>query len=137
MWIVRLALQQPLRGLATLRRASISNEGARITPDVGLENPTSAQWPASDDRRYLQVIATHSPISRYVDSYTSAPAPIHVRHDGAARFVAPPSLDFMKRRNLIDLVERFQTHHALQEEREMNNFQASTNGGAVGPRLIR
>jgi len=43
----------------------------------------------------------------------------------------------MKRRNLIDLVQRFQTQHALQEEREMNNFQASTNGGAVGPSVIR
>ena len=25
----------------------------------------------------------------------------------------------MKRRNLIDIIERFQTQHALQEEREM------------------
>jgi hypothetical protein len=24
--------------------------------------------------------------------------------------------------NVIDIIERFQTRHALQEEREMNNF---------------
>ena len=34
--------------------------------------------------------------------------------------------------NVIDIIERFQTRHALQEEREMNNFHASTNG-AVAP----
>jgi hypothetical protein len=34
----------------------------------------------------------------------------------------------MKRRNLIDIIERFQTQHALQEEREMKNFNASRNG---------
>jgi hypothetical protein len=30
--------------------------------------------------------------------------------------------------NIIDIIERFQTRHALQEEREMNNFHASRNG---------
>ncbi len=34
----------------------------------------------------------------------------------------------MKRRNLIDIIERFQTQHALQEEQEMKNFNASRNG---------
>jgi hypothetical protein len=30
--------------------------------------------------------------------------------------------------NVIDIIERFQTRHALQEEQEMNNFHASRNG---------
>jgi hypothetical protein len=34
--------------------------------------------------------------------------------------------------NVIDIIERFQTQHALQEEREMNNFNALRNG-AVAP----
>ena len=34
--------------------------------------------------------------------------------------------------NIIDIIERFQARHALQEEREMNNSHASTNG-AVAP----
>ncbi len=38
----------------------------------------------------------------------------------------------MKGSNVIDIIERFQTHHALQEEREMKNFHASTNA-AVAP----
>ena len=39
----------------------------------------------------------------------------------------------MKGSNVIDIIERFQTHHALREEREMKNFHASTNGaGAPG-----
>jgi hypothetical protein len=38
----------------------------------------------------------------------------------------------MKGSSVIDTIERFQTHHALQEEREMNNFHASMNG-AVAP----
>jgi hypothetical protein len=38
----------------------------------------------------------------------------------------------MKGRNIIDIIERFQTHHALREEREMKNLHASTNG-AVAP----
>jgi hypothetical protein len=32
----------------------------------------------------------------------------------------------MKEHNLIDIIERFQMHHALQEEREMNNFRVPT-----------
>ena len=42
----------------------------------------------------------------------------------------------MRRRSVIDIVERFQTKHALQEERETKNFHASTNG-AVAPGIIR
>ena len=38
----------------------------------------------------------------------------------------------MKGRNIIDIIERFQTHHALQEERKMKNFHAPTNG-ALAP----
>jgi len=33
----------------------------------------------------------------------------------------------MKRRNVINIIERFQTRHALQEEHEMKNFNASTD----------
>ena len=42
----------------------------------------------------------------------------------------------MRRRSVIDIVERFQTKHALQEERETKNFDPSTNG-AVAPGIIR
>jgi hypothetical protein len=45
------------------------------------------------------------------------------KHEGKER---------MKGRNVIDIIERFQTHHALLEEREMKNFHASTSG-AVAP----
>jgi hypothetical protein len=30
--------------------------------------------------------------------------------------------------NIIDIIERFQTRHALQEEQEMKNSNASRNG---------
>jgi hypothetical protein len=42
----------------------------------------------------------------------------------------------MRRRSVIDIVERFQTKHALQEERETKNFHPSTNG-AIAPGIIR
>ena len=42
----------------------------------------------------------------------------------------------MRRRSVIDIVERFQTKHVLQEERETKNFPASTNR-AVAPGIIR
>jgi hypothetical protein len=42
----------------------------------------------------------------------------------------------MRRRSVIEIVERFQTKHALQEEREMKNLHPSTNG-AVAPGIIR
>jgi len=42
----------------------------------------------------------------------------------------------MRRRSVIDMVERFQTKRALQEERETKNFHPSTNG-AVAPGIIR
>jgi hypothetical protein len=42
----------------------------------------------------------------------------------------------MRRRSVIDIVERFQTKRALQEERETKNLPTSTNG-AVAPGLIR
>src|SRR5947209_17923998 len=38
----------------------------------------------------------------------------------------------IRRRSVVDIVERFQTQHALQEEREMKNLHPSTNG-AVPP----
>ena len=34
----------------------------------------------------------------------------------------------MKRHNVIDIIERFQTRHALQEEQKLKNFNASTGG---------
>jgi hypothetical protein len=42
----------------------------------------------------------------------------------------------MRRRSVIDIVERFQTKHALQEERKTKNFHPPTNG-AVAPGIIR
>ena len=42
----------------------------------------------------------------------------------------------MRRRSVIDIVERFQTKHALQEGRETKNFHPSTNG-AVATGIIR
>ena len=42
----------------------------------------------------------------------------------------------MRRRSVIEIVERFQTKHALQEERETKNLHASTNG-AVASGIIR
>jgi hypothetical protein len=42
----------------------------------------------------------------------------------------------MRRRSVIDIVERFQTKRALQEERETKNLHPSTNG-AVAPGIIR
>ena len=42
----------------------------------------------------------------------------------------------MRRRSVIDIVERFQRKHALQEERETKNFNPPTNG-AVAPGIIR
>ena len=42
----------------------------------------------------------------------------------------------MRRRSIINIVERFQTKHALQEERETKNSHLSTDGG-VAPGVIR
>src|SRR5207244_10360814 len=42
----------------------------------------------------------------------------------------------MRRRSVIDIVERFQTKHALQEEWETKNLPTSRNG-AVAPGIIR
>jgi 1,2-phenylacetyl-CoA epoxidase PaaB subunit len=42
----------------------------------------------------------------------------------------------MRRRSVIDIVERFQAKHALQGERETKNFHPSTNG-AVAAGIIR
>ena len=37
----------------------------------------------------------------------------------------------IRRRSVVDIVERFQTKHALQEEGEMMNFHPSMNGADV------
>jgi hypothetical protein len=37
----------------------------------------------------------------------------------------------MRRRSVIDIVERFQTKHALQEERETKDLHPSTNGAVA------
>jgi len=42
----------------------------------------------------------------------------------------------MRRRTVIDIVERFQTKRGLQEQRETKNLHPSTNG-AVATGIIR
>ncbi len=51
-----------------------------------------------------------------------------------AKGVGAAIAELMRRRSVIDIVERFQTKHALQEERETKNFHPSTNL-AVAPAL--
>ena len=51
----------------------------------------------------------------------------------AAKGASDLALD-MKRRNVIDIIARFQTEHALQEERERKTLHASPNGTVIsGP----
>ena len=46
----------------------------------------------------------------------------------AAKGASDLALD-MKRRNVINIIERFRTEHALQEEREMKNLPAVPSNG--------
>ena len=55
---------------------------------------------------------------------------------GESRGIWAAIAKLMRRRSVIDIVERFQTQRALQEEREMKNLHPPTNG-AVAPGLIR
>ena len=55
---------------------------------------------------------------------------------GESRGIRAAIAKLMRRRSVIDIVERFQTKHALQEEQETKNFHPSTNG-AVAPGIIR
>ena len=55
---------------------------------------------------------------------------------GESRRIWAAIAKLMRRHRIIDIVERFQTKHALQEERETKNFHPSTNG-AVAPSIIR
>lgn len=55
---------------------------------------------------------------------------------GESRGILAAIAKLMRRRSVIDIVERFQTKHALQEEQETKNFHPSTNG-AVAPGIIR
>ena len=55
---------------------------------------------------------------------------------GESRGIWDAIAKLMRRRSVIDIVERFQTKRALLEERETKNFHASTNG-AVATGIIR
>ena len=55
---------------------------------------------------------------------------------GESRGIWVVIVKLMSRCSVIDIVERFQTKHALQEERETKNFHPSTNG-AVAAGIIR
>ena len=55
---------------------------------------------------------------------------------GESRGIWAAIAKLMRRRSVINIVERFQTKHALQEERETKNFHPSTNG-EVAPGIIR
>jgi hypothetical protein len=46
----------------------------------------------------------------------------------SARLQKPNNKRNTMKNNVIDIIQRFQTHHALQEEREIQNFQVSTKG---------
>jgi len=95
-------------------------------------------------------------LSLYVDSQTSASAAMHgvqklnnewntMKTKKLVEKVAVPSESkgicgaiarLMRRRSVIDIVERFQRKHALQEERETKNFHPSMNG-VIAPGIIR
>jgi len=55
---------------------------------------------------------------------------------GESREIWAAIAKLMRRRSVIDIVERFQAKHALEEEQETKNFHPSTNG-AVAPGIIR
>ena len=55
---------------------------------------------------------------------------------GESRGIWAAVAKLMRRRSVIDVVERFQTKHALQEKRETKNLHPSTNG-AVATGIIR
>ena len=55
---------------------------------------------------------------------------------GESRGICAAIAKLMRRRSVIDIVERFQTKRALLEERETKNFHPSTNG-AVATVIIR
>ena len=55
---------------------------------------------------------------------------------GESKGICAAIARLMRRRSVIDIVERFQTKHALQEEWETKNLPTSRNG-AVAPGLIR
>ena len=55
---------------------------------------------------------------------------------GESRGIRAAIAKLMRRRGAIDIVERFQTKRALQEEWETKNLPTSRNG-AVAPGLIR
>jgi len=55
---------------------------------------------------------------------------------GESKGICAAIARLMRRRSVIDIVERFQTKHALQEERETKNFHPSMNG-AIAPAIIR
>jgi hypothetical protein len=55
---------------------------------------------------------------------------------GESRGIWAAIAKLMRRRSVVDIVERFQTKRALMEERETKNFHPSTNG-AVATGLVR
>jgi hypothetical protein len=50
---------------------------------------------------------------------------------GESRGIWAAIAKLMRRRSVIDIVERFQPKHAIQEERETKNFQPSPNGAVA------
>jgi NAD(P)-dependent dehydrogenase (short-subunit alcohol dehydrogenase family) len=54
---------------------------------------------------------------------------------GASKGIGAAVIRLIRRRSVVDIVERFQTQHALQEEREMKNSHPSING-ATAPGVI-
>ena len=50
---------------------------------------------------------------------------------GESRGIWAAIAKIMRRRSVIDIVERFQTKHALQEERETKNFHPSMNSTII------
>lgn len=54
---------------------------------------------------------------------------------GESKGIGAAIAGLMRRRSVIDIVERFQTKHTLHDERETKNFHPSTNG-AVTPSII-
>ena len=55
---------------------------------------------------------------------------------GESKGIGAAIAKLVRRLSVIDIVERFQTKHALQEEQDTKNSHSSTDGG-VAPGIIR
>src|SRR5438046_6799096 len=118
------------------RRKNTTRSGFRIVSSrCQATNQLSLMWIVNSARGRLYTVSKN-PTTKGITMKTKKLVEKVAAVPSESKGICAAIARLTRRRSVIDIVERFQTKRAQQEERETKNFHPPTNG-AIAPGIIR